>query len=364
MQNQVNQVSESPTTEIDTAFASKICEVLNEVVNVKVNEIVENQNIVNVEMYKNIKSIVERQEEESTQSDAQMKNFSKLIKYVSDDLDYTNKKISHLVETQHAALISQQNEIKIKDQQISELQTQINELKLKSEEFQNTFATYESQINILKNNILKSNTSGVSEIKSESKKSTISIDQFVDNLLNQSIKKVPEVKPEIKPKIEPEIKPTTSVTPALPTLPGMLTSYSGASGTSTGVFGIQKKISNEYTISQPLVDNTESKFLQRLERACTHKLSIEVIYITPKTITCQIIGTTDNIYVVSLVGVPACSCLDHEKNKHKCKHILYVVHKMLGMKNVNRDSFTYEELSSAIKSSKIAENVMVIKSCW
>ena len=104
----------------------------------------------------------------------------------------------------------------------------------------------------------------------------------------------------------------------------------------------------------------ESKsLLKRLERANSQNINVELMFIGEKSISCQILGTSKDIYIVSLVGEPTCTCADYENHKNKCKHILYVLHKILKI-DINKKSFEYDELILAIQSQKLHKIINII----
>lgn len=124
--------------------------------------------------------------------------------------------------------------------------------------------------------------------------------------------------------------------------------------TNSQKFGENKKVViNNFT--------DDNSFLKRLERANTQNINIEVMYITKDSINCQIIGTTGSFYLVSLVGEPTCTCPDHEKHNHHCKHILFVLHKLLELPNVNKKFFSYNEINNAIKNKNISKKTIVVR---
>ena len=132
-------------------------------------------------------------------------------------------------------------------------------------------------------------------------------------------------------------------------------------------FGSSTKINNSekiITISPKTLEKTSeesTKLLQRIERANTQNISVELMFVTPKVVTCEILGTKGNIYIVTLNGVPTCTCLDFENTKSKCKHIIYVLHKVLEI-DINKTSFTYTEIYNAITSKQLHKKIKIMKS--
>ncbi len=305
---------------------TKILEIVDAKINETLCETTENQKTINMEIYNNVKNIFEQQEadsEKSKQNEINIQNLSKLVKYMSNDIEKLEKNNEALTK-------------KITDQ-----------------EYQLTYANTQTNTNFVTiSNIIKQFETQLEDQSNEIKNKDKQI-QILLSKINELTKKMEEIEKNLDKKIETHFVENKSLEANKINVEQPIQQTS---------FGIQKKNSNEYIVSAPSATSTETMFLQRLERACSHNLNIEVIYITPNTISCQIVGTTGNIYVANLVGVPVCSCLDYERNHHKCKHILYVLHKLLALDNVNRNLFTYEEINSAIKSKALAKKTMVIRS--
>lgn len=86
---------------------------------------------------------------------------------------------------------------------------------------------------------------------------------------------------------------------------------------------------------------------KRLKRACEQQLKIDCLYTSKNCVSFQVIGTTKNIYVVTLVGKPTCSCLDFEGG-YRCKHILHVLHKVLKVDDIYKQTYSKEEIMAKI----------------
>lgn len=82
------------------------------------------------------------------------------------------------------------------------------------------------------------------------------------------------------------------------------------------------------------------KVLERIERASTqtmHLISIrpnmKEIQGKKKMVRCdfRLAGSTGNVYKVSLDKVPSCTCPDFEKTQDCCKHIVFILLKVVGL---------------------------------
>lgn len=84
----------------------------------------------------------------------------------------------------------------------------------------------------------------------------------------------------------------------------------------------------------------------RKKRALTQKITVlETIYSANHDYRAYLIeGTTGNQYDVAIRANPWCSCMDFELHKTRCKHIYYVLLKVLKAKNVDKETYTKEEL--------------------
>ena len=41
-----------------------------------------------------------------------------------------------------------------------------------------------------------------------------------------------------------------------------------------------------------------------------------------------VLGSTGNVYTVTICRLPSCTCVDHLERKTVCKHLLFVYHKV------------------------------------
>ena len=114
------------------------------------------------------------------------------------------------------------------------------------------------------------------------------------------------------------------------------------SPSSTGARGKCKKNGNKVKASpekrlRRFRPNATMSIIQRIERALSQRLYL--INASPITtcrenggpsITFHILGSTGNVYLVTIGKVPSCSCPDHEKG-NLCKHILFIMLKVMGL---------------------------------
>ncbi len=75
-----------------------------------------------------------------------------------------------------------------------------------------------------------------------------------------------------------------------------------------------------------------------------------------------IMGSTGNIYQVDIKDTPACSCPDYQTRFNRCKHIYFVLIRIMRVKSskVDQESYTKSELKKMFQSiPKIIENVFI-----
>lgn len=75
-----------------------------------------------------------------------------------------------------------------------------------------------------------------------------------------------------------------------------------------------------------------------------------------------IMGSTGNIYQVDIKDTPSCSCPDYQTRFNRCKHIYFVLIRIMRVKNseVDNESYTKSELKKMFQSiPNIIENVFV-----
>lgn len=92
---------------------------------------------------------------------------------------------------------------------------------------------------------------------------------------------------------------------------------------------------------------------ERAHRAKTQKIFLANRNIEDNSATFQVLGSTGNIYNVTLNGTPICSCLDHITRGSRCKHILFMLIKIFNVENPYKTTFTQNEIEAYINSYKI-----------
>ena len=60
----------------------------------------------------------------------------------------------------------------------------------------------------------------------------------------------------------------------------------------------------------------------------------------------DVMGTTGNVYTVRVKTIPECSCPDYQTRNRRCKHIYFVLLRIMELSNINgdMDQYTNEEL--------------------
>jgi hypothetical protein len=74
-----------------------------------------------------------------------------------------------------------------------------------------------------------------------------------------------------------------------------------------------------------------------------------------------IMGLTGNVYAVNIkIGKPTCTCPDHTTRQNRCKHIYFVLDRILRIKNSDKEEYTNDDLIN-FKNNKnsIDKNVCV-----
>lgn len=93
----------------------------------------------------------------------------------------------------------------------------------------------------------------------------------------------------------------------------------------------------------------DDKNNERIHRAKTQKIYLINRYVTDKLATFEIMGTTGNVYNVTLSGNPICTCPDHQQRKNRCKHILFMLVKIFDVEDPYQEEFSTKEIKKYIK---------------
>ena len=101
----------------------------------------------------------------------------------------------------------------------------------------------------------------------------------------------------------------------------------------------------------------------RKYRAITQNIFlIESIIDETKTYekTYVLMGLTGNVYKVTIKNIPECSCPDYSTRQRRCKHIYFVLIKIMNAPNEDQDKYTDDELSEMFNSiPQITNNLIV-----
>lgn len=63
-----------------------------------------------------------------------------------------------------------------------------------------------------------------------------------------------------------------------------------------------------------------------------------------------IMGSTGNVYTVAVKEKPTCTCPDHKSRHNRCKHIYFVLIKIMGVKDIDKPIYTKDDLSDMFKN--------------
>ena len=101
---------------------------------------------------------------------------------------------------------------------------------------------------------------------------------------------------------------------------------------------------------------------ERLQRARTQRLYLVKQSDIPETVEdpssggagsskveFTVLGSTGNVYTVTLAHVPSCNCPDHQKRQDLCKHILFTTLKVIGLDISDPLSYQKAYLSSELE---------------
>jgi len=73
-------------------------------------------------------------------------------------------------------------------------------------------------------------------------------------------------------------------------------------------------------------------------------------------------GTTNNIYTVIVTDKPTCTCPDHMQRKNRCKHIFFILVKVMKVNPENEDKPVYTEAELRHMFSQMPQHMTDIKS--
>lgn len=110
----------------------------------------------------------------------------------------------------------------------------------------------------------------------------------------------------------------------------------------------EEKRAKRYRASCP------KSLLDRLGRAQTQRLYLVQQSAIPEgggagAVDFTVLGSTGNVYTVTLSRVPGCNCPDHQKRQDLCKHLLFVLLKVVGLDISDPLSFQKAYLTSELE---------------
>lgn len=84
----------------------------------------------------------------------------------------------------------------------------------------------------------------------------------------------------------------------------------------------------------------------RKQRALSQNITlIDIIYnVEENERAYLVVGTTGNLYKVIIKDIPECSCLDFKQHNTRCKHIYYVLMKIINTKYIDNPIYTTQQL--------------------
>lgn len=63
-----------------------------------------------------------------------------------------------------------------------------------------------------------------------------------------------------------------------------------------------------------------------------------------------IMGSTGNVYTVTIDEKPTCTCPDHKSRHNRCKHIYFVLIKIMGVTEIDKSSYSKKDLFDMFKN--------------
>ena len=93
----------------------------------------------------------------------------------------------------------------------------------------------------------------------------------------------------------------------------------------------------------------------RFQRGINQELYLLQYIINKKNIKFNIVGTTKNVYTISINNkMTCCDCPDYLKNGIHCKHIYFVLHKILqfDLHNIYNNEYSYDQIVKYLSNHK------------
>jgi hypothetical protein len=106
----------------------------------------------------------------------------------------------------------------------------------------------------------------------------------------------------------------------------------------------------------------DSATYMRKQRGLTQKIYlIEIIQPTSELIRDFIVmGSTGNVYTVSIKYIPSCSCPDNTTRKKNCKHIFFILVKIMNCFNPDLGIYTKEQLKNMFDAIPNITNLLCV----
>src|SRR5580700_10634340 len=73
-----------------------------------------------------------------------------------------------------------------------------------------------------------------------------------------------------------------------------------------------------------------------------------------------VMGSTGNIYNVIIKNEPECTCPDYTTRYKRCKHIYFVLMRIMKINNVDEEEYTNDELVEMFKNIPQITNQLII----
>lgn len=74
----------------------------------------------------------------------------------------------------------------------------------------------------------------------------------------------------------------------------------------------------------------------------------------------DVMGSTGNVYTVTIKSTPECTCPDYKLRQNRCKHIYFILLRVMKTDNEDEDEYTTEELLEMYSNiPRIASNLIV-----
>lgn len=70
----------------------------------------------------------------------------------------------------------------------------------------------------------------------------------------------------------------------------------------------------------------------------------------------DVMGTTGNVYTVKIKNVPECTCPDHQTRNSRCKHIYFVLLRIMKLADAGENNYSNEELLEMFQNIPVITN--------